>query len=275
MRTERITPEWVRRNQSQRLAQLPPGAWPCNTLGNHDCERIYSHYGDGQNDLAIARLSLALMLTLRGTPFLYYGEELGMTDLLLDDAEHFRDNLGVWYYDMEREVMGSTPAEAVRWAAMFGRDKNRTPMQWADAPNAGFCPAGVQPWLPVNPNCAQGVNVARQLDDPGSLLSFYRRFLRLRKQTPALVVGEYMPLLEESQQCLAFLRSSPDDGQTCLVVLNMSDQPQSVRPVPGARTGYMLFSSSKRSRKVRLSPLSLSPFEVLIAELPRPRQDEG
>jgi alpha-glucosidase len=269
MRTERLTPEWVRGNQSERLAQLPPGAWPCNTLGNHDCERVYSHYGDGQNDLAIARLSLALMLTLRGTPFLYYGEEIGMTDLLLDDVDLLRDNLGVWYHDMEREVMGSSPAEAIRWAAKLGRDKNRTPMQWADAPNAGFCPADVPPWLPVNPDYSRGVNVESQLDDPGSLLSSYRRLLRLRKRTPALAVGEYAPSVEESTECLAFLRSNSDDGQTCLVVLNMSGQPQSIRPVPSVRAGQVLYSSCQRSRKVRLSPLSLSPFEILIAELPR------
>ena len=268
METDRLTPEWVRRNQAQRLAQLPAGAWPCNTLGNHDRGRVYSQYGDGQNDLAIAKLSLALMLTLRGTPFLYYGEEIGMTDLVLDDLGQFRDNLSLWYYHMEREVMGSAPAEAVRWAAKFGRDKNRTPMQWADAPNAGFSPSGVRPWLPVNPDHAKGVNVASQLADPDSLLNFYRRLLRLRKQTPALMVGEYHPLLEDLKDCLVFLRSSADDRQTCLVMLNMSDQPQSVSPAPEANSGRLLFSSRERSDRVALSPVMLSPFEILIVELP-------
>jgi alpha-glucosidase len=273
METDHLTPEWVRRNQSERLAQLPPGAWPCNTLGNHDRERICSQYGDGQNDLAIARLSLALMLTLRGTPFLYYGEEIGMTDLLLDDVEQFRDNLGVWYYHMEREVLGSPPEEAVRWAARFGRDKNRTPMHWADAPNGGFSPQGVTPWLPVNPNFAQGVNVASQLSDPDSLLNFYRRFLRLRKRTPALVRGDYEPLLEKSRDCLIFLRSSPDDGQTCLVALNMSDQRQPIRPALGVHFGRLLFASGERSNMVDLSRLVLSPFEILVVELPGRRRE--
>jgi len=275
MRTDRLTAEWVRRNQALRLAQLPPGAWPCNTLGNHDCERVYSHFGDGMNDDAIARLSLALMLTLRGTPFLYYGEEIGMTDLELGDVGQFRDNLGLWYYRMEREVMGSTPQEAVHWAAQRGRDKNRTPMQWAETPNAGFSPAGVQSWLPVNPDYAKGVNVAAQQAHPGSLLNFYRRFLRLRKQTPALVVGEYEPLLDESQECLAFLRRSPDHGQTCLVALNMSDQDVSVHPELDAPTGRLLFSSSERWQRVELSPLALSPFEVVIVELPFSQTEEA
>jgi len=272
MEADHLTPQWVRRNQSQRLGQLPPGAWPCNTLGNHDRQRIYSKYGDGRNDLAFAKLSLALMLTLRGTPFLYYGEEIGMTDLLLDDIAQFRDNLGLWYYNMERE-MGLRPQEAVRCAARFGRDKNRTPMQWADAPNAGFSPPGVTPWLPVNPNSAQGVSVASQRADPESLLNFYRRLLRLRKQTPALVTGDYEPLLQESPDCLAFLRSCPS-GQSYLVVLNMSGEPQTIRPEPGSDAGRLLFSSGEREHHVNLAPMELTPQEIVIVELPHPRRKE-
>jgi alpha-glucosidase len=269
MEADQLTPEWVRRNQSQRLSQLPPDAWPCNTLGNHDRARIYGKYGDGRNDLASAKLSLALMLTLRGTPFLYYGEEIGMTDLLLENLGQFRDNLGVWYYHMEREVMGSEPEEAVRWAAEFGRDKNRTPMQWAGAPNAGFSPPGVNPWLPVNPNFAQGVNVACQRADPDSLFNFYRRLLRLRRQTPALVTGDYEPLLQESRDCLAFLRTSPGDGQSCLIVLNMSDQPQTICPECGSDAGRLLFSTCEREHRVDVCPMVLTPLEIVILELPR------
>ncbi|MGB9880128.1 MAG: alpha-amylase family glycosyl hydrolase, partial [Anaerolineae bacterium] len=181
MRTERMTPAWVRANQKERLGTMPPNAWPCNTLGNHDTDRLYSHFGDGQHDAEIARLCAALMLTLRGTPVLYYGEEIGMTDLLLTDVRQFRDMLGVMAYQVETEIFGVSPEEAVFHAARFGRDKCRTPMQWANAPNAGFSPPGVQTWLPVNPNYAQGVNVADELTNPGSLLHFYRRLLRVRR----------------------------------------------------------------------------------------------
>jgi alpha-glucosidase len=154
MKTERLTPVWVHANQRERLTTLPPGAWPCNTLGNHDGSRVYSHYGDGQNDAALARLSLALVLTLRGTPFLYNGEEIGMTDLLLEDISQFRDNWSVWLYQAQTGEGGTPPAEALAHAARFTRDKCRTPMQWSNRPNAGFSPAGVQTWLPVNPNFA-------------------------------------------------------------------------------------------------------------------------
>jgi alpha-glucosidase len=276
MKTKRLTPAWVRANQQERLTALPPGAWPCNTLGNHDQPRVYSRYGNGQDDDALARLSLALMLTLRGTPFLYNGEEIGMTDLPLEDISLFRDNLGLWVYHAVINELGLPPAEALAYANHFGRDKCRTPMQWANAPNAGFSPAGVQTWLPVNPNYAQGVNVADQMDDPDSLLTFYRRMLRLRKQTPALIAGDYTPLHEEAEDYLTFLRRSeadPSTGsgqaeQTCLVVLNMSNQAHTLSFDLDAHTAQLLFSSQGRDGDTDcLSHLSIAPFEIYIAEL--------
>ncbi|MCI0579696.1 MAG: alpha-glucosidase, partial [Chloroflexi bacterium] len=208
MRTPRLTPAWVRANQQERLAALPPGAWPCNTLGNHDSPRLYSRYGDGQNNEALARLHLALMLALPGTPFLYNGEEIGMSDWALAEIGQFRDNLAVWMYRVATTEFGVPAAEALAITNNSGRDKCRTPMQWANAANAGFSPAGVQTWLPVNPNYAQGINLADQLDDPASLLNFYRRLLRLRRQTPALIAGDYQPLHETAVDYLAFLRQT-------------------------------------------------------------------
>lgn len=276
MRTKRLTPAWVRANQQQRLAELAavsPDAWPCNTLGNHDSPRVKSRYGDGLHDDELARLHLALLLTLRGTPFLYNGEEIGMTDLILQDVAQFRDLLGVWVYHAVRDDL-KLPAEiALRRAAEASRDRARTPLQWANAPNAGFSPAGVQTWLPVNPNYAQGVNVADQQADPNSLLNFYRRMLRLRKRTPALVAGDYTPLHEDAADYLAFLRCAPaglatNAAQTCLVVLNFADRAQTLRfslTVPRAR---LLFSSVGRPAAAdELAQLVIGPFEVYIGEL--------
>jgi alpha-glucosidase len=266
MGTDRLTPQWVRDNQAQRLSALPPSAWPCNTLGNHDASRVYSHFGDGERDAELARLSLALMLTLRGTPFLYNGEEIGMTDLLLNDVSQFRDNLGVWFYRMETEVLGTPPGEAVLQAARQARDKCRTPMQWSDAPNAGFSPSGVDTWLPVNANHAQGVNVAQQLDDPDSLLNFYRRMLRMRKQTPALIAGDYAPVHEQATEYLAFLRTIKG-GRACLVVLNLSERAHVLRFDLDAASARRVFSSRERQGGDDLAHLEIGPFEVYIAEL--------
>jgi alpha-glucosidase len=268
MRTDHLTPAWVRDNQEARLSALPKVAWPCNTLNNHDTSRVFSRYGDGSNDAAIARLSLALMLTLRGTPFLYNGEEIGMTDLILDDVRQFKDNLGVWVYHMLVDGLGISPAEAQRRAARIGRDKCRTPMQWANAPNGGFSPAGVQPWLPVSPNCAQGVNVADQREDPNSLLSFYKRMLQVRKQNPVLFAGDYGPLNEGQDDYFAFVRRSPADGQTCLVILNMSARAHTAAFELESDNARVVFSSRDRDREMQeLSQVTIAPFEVFIAEL--------
>ncbi len=271
MRTERLNPAWVRANQRERLralAKISPDAWPCNTLGNHDSPRVYNRYGDGVHDAELARLHLTLLLTLRGTPFLYNGEEIGMTDLMLADIRQFRDVLGIWFYQAQVEELGVPPDIALQRAARLTRDKCRTPMQWANAPNGGFCPAGVEPWLPVNPNYAQGVNVAEQERNPDSLLNFYRRALRLRRETPALMVGDYVPLDTNAEDYLAFLRRT--EGQACLVVLNFSERRLTLRATGEAR---VLLSSRAGGQGAGPSgvlragtELVVLPYEAVVLE---------
>jgi len=272
LKMKRLTPAWIRANQQERLADLPPGAWPCNTLGNHDAPRVYTRYGDGRNDDALARISLALMLTLRGTPFLYYGEEIGMTDFLLENVNQFRDNLGVWLYHSGMEESRWSSEKALAISSRLGRDKCRTPMQWSSEPNGGFSPDGVKTWLPVNPNYADGINAAGQQDDPDSLLNFYKAMLRLRKRSPALIAGEYSPLLEQSEDCFAFLRISEAEGavepQTCLVVLNMSDRAHELNFDLNAQRCKLLFSNLARDGDSDdVNKLSVAPFEIYIGEL--------
>jgi alpha-glucosidase len=265
MRTNRLTPAWVRANQAERLSLLPPGAWPCNTLGNHDGGRVWSAYSDGVNDAALARLHLALLLTLRGTPVLYNGEEIGMTDLLVGDYNHLRDNQAVnLYHAVVNDGMATD--EALMLAAQMSRDRCRSPLHWANAPNAGFSPAGVATWLPVNPNYAQRVNVADQERDPGSMLNFYRRLLRLRKATPALVAGDYAALHDNAEDYLAFTRAA--DGQTCLIVLNLSANSHTLQFDLGRRRVRCLFATSSDQGVVyELSGLKISPFEIFVGEL--------
>ena len=266
MRTKRLTPAWIRANQAMRLSALPDGSWPCKTLNNHDSSRVYNAYGDGQNDDALARLHLALLLTLRGTPFLYNGEEIGMRDLMLESLDQFRDPPALRAYQLATEVIGLSHEEAVALAARISRDRCRTPMQWANEANAGFSPAGVQTWLPVNPSYSQGVNVADQLADPDSLLHFYRQMLRVRRQTPALIAGTYEPVQETAEDYLAFLRRAKE--QTCLVVLNMSDQAQTLAFDLDRPLARPIFSNSRRDESTAdLSRLYLAPFEIFIGEI--------
>jgi alpha-glucosidase len=267
MRTQRLTPAHIRANQARRLAELPPGAWPCNTLGNHDAPRVLSRYGDGSHDGALARLSLALMLTLKGTPFLYNGEEIGMADLELTSIEQLRDRAALVQYDALTQGRAMAPADALKAVARTTRDRCRSPMQWSGGPNAGFCPPGVAPWLPANGDAAGGVNVAAQAADPDSLLSFYRRMLRLRRTLPALVAGAYEPLPPESDTVFAFLRHNPDGGRSCLVALNFSAAEQTVGLEHGVGGVRVRFSSHRPEGRLALGRLTLAPFEVVVAEL--------
>lgn len=268
MRAKRLTPAHIRANQAQRLAELPPGAWPCNTLGHHDAPRVWSRYGDGAHNAELARLHIALLLTLKGTPFLFNGEEIGMADLELSDLAHFRDTSALGQYHMLTRRLGMPPEQALARVAASTRDRCRSPMQWSDAPNAGFGPPGVAPWLPVNPNYRAGVNVAAQLGDPGSLLSFYRRLLALRRATPALIGGGYQALHDQSEDYLAFLRQGAGGAPSCLVALNFSSAPQRLSlALGGAQPRLLLASHARDPRPLALDQLGLAPFEVLIAEL--------
>jgi len=264
MRTDRLTPDHIRRNQAERLVALPEGGWPCNTLGNHDGPRVWTRFGDGAHDRQLAQLSLAVLMTLKGTPFLYYGEEIGMPSRFLDDIAQFRDTLALRQYDML--VSHGVPEDmAFKIVRQVTRDVCRTPMQWSAAPNAGFSPAGVETWLPVHENCADGVNVSDQTGDPASMLSFYKAMIRLRKATPALRRGEYTPLLETCADCLCFLRTTQD--QRCVVVLNFSDASHTLDLGLDAAPSRLLFSSGSLVRAGDLRALQITPYEIYVAEL--------
>ena len=273
MKTERITPGHIRLNQKERLTQLealPLKGWPCNTLGNHDTSRVYTHYADKRHDADLARLHAALVLTLKGTPFLYDGEEIGMTDLIITDPAKLRDTMATWYYDRIVNELNVPSEEAARRAGEISRDKNRTPMQWTDDPNGGFSPKGVETWLPVNPNHQTGINVKEQSRNPNSLLNYYKHLLRVRRNTPALIVGEYVPLHKTAKNYFAFLRVT--SKQTVLVILNFSDARLALdfsRAKEIRQSGLrILFSSAERSTKIK-SPrgLEIGPFEAFIAEV--------
>jgi alpha-glucosidase len=195
-------------------AALPPGGWPNWVLGNHDQHRLASRIGSAQ-----ARVAAMLLLTLRGTPTLYYGDEIGMCDVVIP-PEVVQDP---W----EKNVPGLG----------LGRDPERTPMQWDSSPNAGFT-TGI-PWLPIAAD-SHTINVAAQRADPTSLLTLYRRLIALRRETPALAVGSYTPIRAQGD-LLAYLRTYAE--QRCLVVLNLGSQPQHLEPYHTELSGQIVLST--------------------------------
>lgn len=217
-------------------AALPPGAWPNWVLGNHDRSRIASRVGTAQ-----ARVAAMLLLTLRGTPTLYYGDELGMHDGLIP-GHAVRDP---W----ERNVPGLG----------LGRDPERTPMQWSPELNAGFSEG--QPWLPIAADHATR-NVATERLDPDSMLLLYRRLLDLRRAQPALSVGGFRPM-DVDPQVLAYERWH--ETSTFTVLLNFTDGPRSISfPSPGA-LHHLVLSTSHRRQGARLGdPFVLEPNEGVV-----------
>lgn len=192
---------------------LPAGAWPSWVLGNHDTRRVASRIGMEQ-----ARVAAMLLFTLRGTPFLYYGDEIGMEDLQLDRQEA--------HDPREKNLPGQG----------LGRDPARSPMQWDASDNAGFTTG--TPWLPVAANASE-VNVAAEREDPVSMLTLYRRLIALRKAEPALVAGA-VSLLSVSDDIYVFMREY--GAHRLLVVLNLGPEPMAVL-LPKRDQGAILLST--------------------------------
>jgi alpha-glucosidase len=263
MRTSVITADHVRSNQQQRLAALPAGAWPCNTFGNHDSARVFSNYGDGKNNEIQARLYLMLLLCLKGTPFLYNGEEIGMSDYLLEDAGQYKDPLGLLFYEMAKGELRFNEKEAIRVGSNRGRDKCRTPMQWSNTTNGGFSPEGVTPWLPVNPDHLDGVNVAEQYGDPGSLWRFYQSLLHLRKGNQALSIGDYREVNSGVGDIFVFERSY--GKETLSVVLNLSSKEQELpNDIHAFSSRTVILSNIDNEELETKSGIRLLPYQGII-----------
>jgi alpha-glucosidase len=200
-RIDKLSPPEFRR---QIAAADTAGGWPTWVISNHDIERSYNRYGDGAHNDDIAKLMAALYFTLRGTPIMYYGEELGMEN-----------------NDPKRKEDVQDPKGRTGWPADKGRDGERTPMQWNDAENAGF--STHEPWLPVPPSYKTH-NVAAESKDPNSVLEFYRKVLALRHTNSVLLEGNYSALNEDDPNVLSYLRTYK--GKSVLVALNMSGSAQ-------------------------------------------------
>jgi alpha-glucosidase len=221
-------------------AALPPGAWPNWVLGNHDRPRVASRVGQDQ-----ARVAAMLLLTLRGTPTLYYGDEIGMHQVAIA-PDQVRD-------PFEKNVPGIG----------VGRDGCRTPMQWDATPRAGFSSA--QPWLPLPADYVLE-NVANLGADRQSILSLYRALIKLRKKTPALVSGAYVPLAAQGE---LLLYKRQDGEGSLLIALNLGHEPVSVRSDSIGLGGEILLSTSMdRGGEAIGETLELRGNEGVIVRLP-------
>jgi alpha-glucosidase len=229
-------PKWVMKQILKREETFKAAAvWPTTVMSNHDLPRAASRYAKGEND-SQPFIAMTLLLTLRGTPFMYYGEEIGMRDIHLRRSE-ILDPPGKKY-----------------WPLYKGRDGCRSPMQWNDSPQAGFSTS--KPWLPVHPNYLQR-NVTAQQADPDSLFNFTKKLLRLRKDIPALRHGEFIPM-KTPHGVLGYLRRM--GKQFVLVAMNFSNRNVKFQLPKG---NWQEVLTSSKGSPGRLSPRGI---QILLLE---------
>jgi alpha-glucosidase len=218
---------------------LPHNAWPNWVLGNHDQPRITSRVG-----LQQAKVAAMMLLTLRGTPTIYYGDEIGMTDVPVPFDE-VQDPQGLNMPDKN-----------------LSRDPSRTPMQWDNNDYAGF--STIKPWLRINSNYKR-LNVEAQKGDHYSTLHFYRQLIQLRRVEPSLTWGDYKPL-HADQQAFAYIRHATNN-KTFLVVLNLSHRPCYLNLQHRINGTIVLCTSPELSGSKVNERIQLSGDEGMIIEL--------
>lgn len=234
--------------------------WNTLFLENHDQPRSINRFGDTKKYFKESAKELAMiLLTLRGTPFLYQGEEIGMTDYPLFQPEEYKDPVNFWLLDLLPKFHFSKK-KTLQLIHNCNRDNARTPMQWGKGENADFT-SGNETWLPVNPNYPK-INVEVEETDPDSILSFYRQLIQFRKEEPALLYGTFEPIKTKGS-IMAFYRSY--QGEMLFVLLNLTKKNQRLPHKISSLVGQVLFSNYSHAGftfKKRLRP-----YEGLIVKI--------
>jgi oligo-1,6-glucosidase len=242
-------------------AGLAETGWNSLYWNNHDQPRAVSRYGDDQTYRVRSAKALATVLHLhRGTPYVYQGEELGMTNASFAGIDDFRDIESINHF-AEATAAGQAPEQVLAALRTMSRDNARTPMQWDGTPHAGFTTG--DPWIPVNPNHDQ-INAAAQLSDPGSVLQHYRALIRLRHVEPAVAHGDFTMLLPQHEQVYAFTRRLAE--VELLVLANLSGRTAMADQIPDAGSwerAELLISNSPPPDPAH-HRLSLRPWDARV-----------
>ncbi len=200
---------------------LAEKGWNSLYLNNHDQPRMVSRFGnDGEYRIPSAKLLGTLLHTLKGTPYVYQGEELGMTNVKFPMIDDYKDIESLNMYNERVTHGGADPGTVMEAIQTRGRDNARTPMQWSDGDYAGFTTG--TPWIGVNSNYVT-INAEQQLSDPNSVFHYYKKLIALRKEHPILTYGDYELLLPDHESLYVYTRTL--DEETWLIVLNFSTEP--------------------------------------------------
>jgi oligo-1,6-glucosidase len=255
----------LKRSMTSWQKGLEGAGWNSLYLSNHDQPRPVSRFGDdAQYRVESAKMLATFLHMLQGTPYVYQGEEIGMTNVPFDSIEDYRDIETLNAYRELVEHRGLTSQAAMAMIRTKSRDNARTPMQWDDGPNAGFTTG--TPWIKVNPNYPE-VNVARAMADPDSVFHYYRRLIQLRKANPVIIYGAYDLILLDHPQIYAFTRTLGDER--LLVVLNFSREAP-VFSLPEElvfRRAELLVANYPVDAAAPIAEIALRPYEARVYRL--------
>lgn len=237
--------------------------WLSIFLANHDQARMVSRFGNDQpafRDLSSKMLSTFIM-TMRGTPYYYYGDELGMTNAGFEKIEDYRDMPSLNEYQHQKDIGGDIPKflDNLKFSC---RDNGRTPFQWDTTLNAGFSTG--KPWIQVNRNY-HNINQAQQEKDPNSCLNYFRKLTALRKSHPELIYGKYTLLDKPNDKVYAYTREL--EGQTVLVLLNFSFTEAEATIPNDLKNTTLLLSNYSESKAPEGKVVNLRPYEAMVIKL--------
>ncbi|MDN4526880.1 glycoside hydrolase family 13 protein [Fictibacillus fluitans] len=239
--------------------------WNSLYLNNHDQPRMVSRFGnDKEYRVESAKMLATFLHMMQGTPYVYQGEEIGMTNVRFETIEEYED---IETLNMYREKVmdgGEDLAQVMNSVYVKGRDNARTPIQWDDSENAGFTEGN--PWLKVNPNYKE-INAKQAMEDPESIFHFYRRLIQLRKENEIIVYGNYDLLLEEHPHIYAYSRTL--GGEKLLVMLNFSDErPVFEMPEEMEFSDHeLMISNYEVHAEESIQTVELKPYEARVYRL--------
>ncbi|WP_143416053.1 alpha-glucosidase [Geobacillus sp. E263] len=245
--------------------ELEGKGWNSLYLNNHDQPRAVSRFGDdGKYRVESAKMLATFLHMMQGTPYIYQGEEIGMTNVRFPSIEDYRDIETLNMYKERVEEYGEDPQEVMEKIYYKGRDNARTPMQWDDSENAGFTTG--TPWIPVNPNYKE-INVKEALADPNSVFHYYKKLIQLRKQHDIIVYGTYDLILEDDPYIYAYTRTL--GNEKLIVITNFSEKTPVFRLPDDItyKTKELLISNYDVDETEELKEIRLRPWEARVYKI--------
>ncbi|WP_063669209.1 glycoside hydrolase family 13 protein [Aliivibrio fischeri] len=243
--------------------ELNNKGWNSLFWNNHDLPRVVSKYGcDGQYRVESAKMLATTLHMMKGTPYIFQGEEIGMTNVAFDTLEEYKDIETLNFYRVKTES-GVSHENMMKGIHANSRDNARTPMHWDNSDNAGFTQG--TPWIKLNPNYPE-INVAAALEDKNSIFYHYQKLIALRKQNPVIVYGDFIPLFETHSAVFAYERKDAD--QHLVVLNNFSAEPQTLAlPEHIANRSVECLISNLEPTTQLGSDLTLAPYQSLVLAL--------